>query len=102
MGEVVDLFRREQLPDMGGRHHDEVERVPGRFEEYSGRGSELATLPPRQLNSLRRDRKQGRIDSRGQTVARKEDRTERSERRVQKTLETLRQVMPFRRALAAS
>lgn len=46
MGEVLDLFRREELADMSGRHHDEVERDLELFEEYFGRGFEVATLGP--------------------------------------------------------
>lgn len=95
LGEVLDLFRAEELVEMTGRHEAEVRRDVALFETYFGRGFELGKLGPREWNALRRDRGSGRIDSRGEPVRDKDARRERSARTVQKTLKTLRQVCRF-------
>lgn len=95
LGEAADLFRREEVVDMSGRHEEEVRRDLELIETHLGRGFELSKLGPREWNAVRRDRASGRIDGRGNPVRAKADRRERSTRTVQKTLKTLRQLCRF-------
>lgn len=95
VGEVCDLFRREEIRDMDGKHARGTRRAVELIENYLGRDFEIGKLGPREWNALRRDRASGRIDAYGHPVPDRDDRSERSTRTVQKTLKVLRQVCRF-------
>lgn len=95
LGEVADLFRKEEIADMTGRHAKGTRRDVKLIETYFGRGFDLEQFSLRDWRSLWRDRASGRINSHGNRVERKKDRKERSPRTVQKTLKVLRHMCAF-------
>lgn len=91
LGEAADLFRREVVRELSGRHKNEVGRGVELLENVLGRSFDLTTFGPREWRAIKRDRASGAIDSHGRRVRNPDDRQERSARTVQKTLKTVRQ-----------
>lgn len=95
LGELFDAFRRETVADLTGQYKKQVLRDLECLERFLGEDLPVETLGPREWNAVRRARASGEIDARGHRVADPDERDERGDRAVAKTLKVLRQACRF-------
>jgi site-specific recombinase XerD len=85
---LVDLYRREAIPEQGRRRREDSEREIECWLNWLGATFVMDDLGPAEWNRFRRERETGRIDARGKRVARNHRPV--GARAVAKSLKTLR------------
>jgi integrase len=92
-GELLRLFRREELASLQGKHWQEMERELELWEAYLGSGFRMPSFGIREWNGMKRDRASGAVDQRGKRV--NGERRPVGARTVEKSLKAFRQVCRF-------
>ncbi len=85
---VVDLYKREAVPEQGKRRREDSEREIECWSNWLGASFVMHRFGPSEWNQFKRERASGRIDSRGLKVAK--DHRPVGPRAVSKSLKTLR------------